>query len=465
MSDVAAVILAAGKGTRFRSDTAKVRHRAAGRSLVGHVLEAVRPLGLAQVLVVVGHQADEVRAEVEAIGVPGTATVLQHDQLGTGHAVQQAMPALDANVDRVLVLPGDTPLLTSTTLQHLLDAGADVMGPAGATGGGAMLTAHLDDPAGYGRVVRTRDAAVARVVEHRDATEEELTITEINAGMYLLDRTRLAAALDDLGDDNAQGEVYLTDVLARFVAGDAPVTPVLADGDEIAGVNDRSQLADAARVLRGRHLDHLMVEVGVSVTDPASTYVDVDVEVGVDAQLLPGTILEAGTRVGARAVVGPHSHLTACTVGEDATVHSTRAERATIGPRASVGPYTHLRPGTVLGERTKVGAFAETKNATLGVGSKIPHLAYVGDATVGERVNIACGVITVNYDGTTKSHTTVEDGAFVGCDTMLVAPVTIGAGAYTAAGSTITDDVPAGALAIARSRQTVKEGWTERRRG
>ncbi len=474
MSEVAAVILAAGKGTRFRSETAKVRHRAAGRSLIGHVLEAVRPLGLAQVLVVVGHQAEEVRAEVEAVGVPGTTTVLQLEQRGTGHAVQQAMPALEPGIDRVLVLPGDTPLLTSTTLQHLLAAGAEETSAprdggaptaAGVTTGGAMLTAHLDDPTGYGRVLRTPDGQVARVIEHRDAPETVRAITEINAGMYVFDRGRLEASLADLGDDNAQGEVYLTDVLARLVDDGAPVLPVSASAGEIAGVNDRAQLADAARALRARHLEHLMVEVGVSVTDPATTYVDVDVEVGVDAHLLPGTILERGTRLAARAVVGPHSHLVACSVGEDATVHSTRAERATIGAGASVGPFTHLRPGTVLGERTKVGAFAETKNATLGEGSKVPHLAYVGDATIGERVNIACGVITVNYDGRTKSHTTIEDGAFVGCDTMLVAPVTIGEGAYTAAGSTITDDVPAGSLAIARSRQTTKEGWSDRRRG
>jgi bifunctional UDP-N-acetylglucosamine pyrophosphorylase / glucosamine-1-phosphate N-acetyltransferase len=455
-ADVAAIILAAGKGTRFRSETAKVRHRAAGRSLLAHVLEAVRPLDLAQVVVVVGHQADEVSAEVEAVGVPGTVTVLQAEQLGTGHAVQQAMPALGPAIERVLVLPGDTPLLTSATLDGLLAAGA---------GGGAMLTADLADPTGYGRVLRADDGTVARVVEHRDATQLERGITEINAGMYLLDRVRLERALDRLGDDNAQGEVYLTDVLAGLAADGAPVVPVLAAADEIAGVNDRAQLADAARELRRRHLEHLMVEVGVSVMDPATTYVDVDVEVGVDAHLLPGTILEAGTRVGARAVVGPHSHLVACEVGEDATVDSTRAEGATIGAHAAVGPYAHLRPGTVLGERTKVGAFAETKNATLGDGSKVPHLAYVGDATVGERVNIACGVITVNYDGRTKSHTTVGDGAFVGCDTMLVAPVTIGEGAYTAAGSTITEDVPPGALAIARSRQTTKEGWADRRRG
>jgi bifunctional UDP-N-acetylglucosamine pyrophosphorylase / glucosamine-1-phosphate N-acetyltransferase len=454
-ADVAAIVLAAGKGTRFRSETAKVLHRAAGRSLLRHVLEAVRPLELGQIVVVVGHQAEEVAAEVKACGLAQSSTVLQADQRGTGHAVQIAMPALDPNIRRVLVLPGDTPLLTADLLEVLLAAGQR---------SGALLTAQMADPTGYGRVVRTDDGAVARIVEHRDAGAAELAIDEINAGMYLLDRSSLEGALQQLDDDNAQGELYLTDVVESLAARGAPAVPVVADADVIAGVNDRSQLAAAAALLRRAHLEHLMCEVGVSVTDPATTYVDVDVAVDRDAVLLPGTILESGTAVGARSVIGPHTHLTHCTVGEDAVVHSTRGHDAVIGDGASVGPFTHLRPGTELGRATKVGAFAETKNAVIGQGSKVPHLAYVGDATLGERVNIACGVITVNYDGRTKSHTTIEDGAFVGCDTMLVAPVTIGAGAYTAAGSTITEDVPAGALAIARSRQSVKEGWAERRR-
>lgn len=454
-ADVAAIVLAAGKGTRFRSETAKVLHRAAGRSLLAHVLEAVRPLGLGQVLVVVGHQADEVTAEVDDCGLAHSSTVLQAEQRGTGHAVQQAVPALDPGIRRVLVLPGDTPLLTADLLELLLAAGQR---------GGALLTARMQDPTGYGRIVRAGDGNVARIVEHRDATAEELAIDEINAGMYLLDRALLEGALDQLGDDNAQGELYLTDVVEPLAARGAPVAPVLAPVDTVAGVNDRSQLAAAAAMLRRAHLEHLMCEVGVSVTDPATTYVDVDVTVGRDTVLLPGTILESGTTVGARSVIGPHTHLSHCVIGEDAVVHSTRGSEAVVGDGASVGPFTHLRPGTRLGPATKVGAFAETKNAVIGPGSKVPHLAYIGDATVGERVNIACGVITVNYDGRTKSHTTIEDGAFVGCDTMLVAPVTIGAGAYTAAGSTITDDVPAGALAIARSRQSVKEGWAERRR-
>ncbi len=455
-SDTAAIVLAAGKGTRFRSEVAKVLHRAAGRSLLGHVLEAVRPLELAQTVVVVGHQAEDVEAEIARIGLPGATTVLQAEQRGTGHAVQQAVPALGPDVRRVLILPGDTPMLPPAVLEQLLAADS---------AGGAMLTAVMDDPAGYGRVVRSAAGAVQRVVEHRDASPEELAIAEINAGMYALDRAGLEAALGRLGDDNAQGEIYLTDIVELLGAQGAPVAAVDADPVAIGGVNDRAQLAEAAAVLRSAHLDHLMREVGVSVTDPAATYVDVDVEVARDAVLLPGTILETGTRVGPGAVIGPHSHLIACTVGQGATVHSTRAIEATIGAHATVGPYTHLRVGTHLGADTKVGAFAETKNAHVGDGSKIPHLAYVGDATIGTGVNIACGVITVNYDGSTKSHTTVEDGAFVGCDTMLVAPVTIGEGAYTAAGSTITDDVPAGALGIARSRQTTKEGWAERRRG
>ncbi len=454
--DVAVVILAAGQGTRFRSDTAKVLHQAAGRSLVGHVLEAVRPLQIGQVVVVVGHQADEVTADVEAAGFTGLVTVTQQEQLGTGHAVQQAMPALADGIRRVLVLPGDTPLLTSEALAELFTATQDAAA--------AMLTFELDDPTGYGRVVRGDDGGVDRIVEQRDANDAELAIREANAGMYLVDRQLLAGALESLGHDNAQGELYLTDVVAILRGGDHLVVPVVVAESIVAGVNDRAQLAEAAVQLRRRHLNRLMREVGVTVIDPATTYLDVDVEVGRDTVLLPGTILERGTRVGERASVGPNTHLTACEVGDDATVHSSRGDDAIIGDGATVGPFAHLRTGTRLAPGTKVGAYVETKNAEIGRGSKVPHLAYIGDATVGEKVNLACGVITVNFDGKDKHHTTVEDGAFVGCDTMLVAPITIGAGAYTAAGSTLTDDVPAEALAIGRARQTNKDGWARGRR-
>jgi bifunctional UDP-N-acetylglucosamine pyrophosphorylase / glucosamine-1-phosphate N-acetyltransferase len=454
--DVAAVVLAAGKGTRFRSQTAKVLHRAAGRSLLGHVLTALHGRGLGQVVVVVGHQADEVQAEAERYGLAGLSCVLQAEQLGTGHAVQQALPALADGIRRVMILPGDTPLLTGDTVGGLLAAAE---GRAA-----ALLTAELDDPTGYGRVVRTPTGDVERIVEHRDADERQRAIREVNAGMYVVDRDRLDEAVAGLDSDNDQGELYLTDIVEQLARGGEPVAGVTAPVDEIAGVNDRSQLADAARVLRRRHLQHLMADVGVTVVDPAATYVDVDVEVAVDATLLPGTILEAGTTVGERAVVGPDSHLTACRVGADATVHSTRGVEAEIGERATVGPFTHLRTGARLGASTKAGAYVEVKGSTIGEGSKIPHLAYVGDATVGEGVNLACGVVTVNYDGRDKHATVVADGAFVGCDTMLVAPVTVGEEAYVAAGSTITDDVPAGALAIARARQVNKEGWRADRR-
>ena len=453
--DVAVVVLAAGKGTRFRSDLAKVLHRAAGRTLVHHVLEAVRPLDVGQVVVVVGHQADEVGAEVEAAGLDGLSTVAQVDQRGTGHAVQQAMPALAEGIRRVLILPGDTPLLTPDALRGLFTAtGGEV--PA------SMLTTVFDDPTGYGRVIRSADGSVDRVVEQRDATPDELEVREGNAGMYLVDRGLLDDALTRLGDDNAQGELYLTDIVGILRGDGHAIAPVVAPESVIAGVNDRAQLAAAAAVLRERHLDHLLREVGVTVVDPVTTHLDVDVEVARDAVLLPGTILERGTRIGERAVVGPNCHLTACDVGPDATVHSTRAQDAVVGEGAEVGPFAHLRPGTRLGVATKVGAYVETKNVQVGERSKIPHLAYVGDTRIGTGVNVACGVITVNYDGRNKHRTTIEDGAFVGCDTMLVAPVTIGRGAYTAAGSTITDDVPPGSLAIARSRQVVKEDWVAR---
>lgn len=457
MSTVAAVVLAAGRGTRFRSDTAKVLHRAAGRSLLGHVLAAVEPLGLAGTVVVVGHQADEVAAEAHASGLAGLTTVVQTEQLGTGHAVQVALGALGDEVERVLVLPGDTPLLTSATLAALLEAGTD--------GAGALLTAVLDDAHGYGRVLRDRDGQVMGIVEERDATAEQRSIGEINAGMYVVERAALEAAVARLRPDNAQGELYLTDIVGDLAGAGQPLVGVVAEVAEVAGVNDRAQLAEAAGVLRRRHTDHLLREVGVSIVDPVTTYLDVDVEVGRDTVIYPGAILESGTRVGEGVVIGPGCHLTSCVVGDGAIVHSTRAVEAVIGTGATVGPYAHLRPGTRLGAATKVGAYVETKNLTLGDGSKVPHLAYLGDATVGERVNVACGVITVNYDGVGKHHTTIEDGAFVGCDTMLVAPVTVGSGAFTAAGSTITEDVPPGALAIARARQTTKDGWAERRRG
>jgi bifunctional UDP-N-acetylglucosamine pyrophosphorylase/glucosamine-1-phosphate N-acetyltransferase len=454
----AAVILAAGRGTRFRSETSKVLHRAAGRSLLGHVLGALAPLGLDRVLVVVAADGADVEAEVatwDALMPQTVTTVVQPEQRGTGDALDVALSALPDDITRVLVLPGDTPLLRPETLAALLAIDPEV--PLG------MLTAVVDDPTGYGRVLRT-DGRVIGIVEDGDADASQREVREINAGMYVLDRATVRPLVAALGSDNAQGERYLTDVVAALVASGRGTEVVDTPEGEIAGVNDRVQLAAAGAVLRQRHLEGLM-RAGVSVIDPAHTYVDVDVTVGVEATLLPNTILEGATSIGAGSVIGPSSHLTDCTVGEGAVVHSTRAEGAVIGSGVEVGPFAHLRPGTVLGDDAKVGAFVQTKNATVGAGAKVPHLAYVGDAEVGAGANIACGVVTVNYDGREKHRTVIGEGAFVGCGTMLVAPIRIGDGAFVGAGSTITEDVPAEALAIARARQVTKEGRAKGRLG
>jgi bifunctional UDP-N-acetylglucosamine pyrophosphorylase/glucosamine-1-phosphate N-acetyltransferase len=454
----AAVVLAAGKGTRFRSETSKVLHRTAGRSLLGHVMAAVAPLGLEAVIVVVAADGADVEAEVavwDARMPQRVTTVVQPEQRGTGDALDVALAALPEGITRVLVLPGDTPLLRPVTLAALL--AVDHAVPLG------MLTAELDDPTGYGRVLRDGSGRVTGVVEDRDASAAQREVHEVNAGMYVLDRAIVQPLVAALGSENAQSERYLTDVVAG-VAAAGGIEAVLAPDSEVAGVNDRVQLAAAGTVLHRRRLDELM-RAGVSVIDPANTYVDVDVDVGLEATLLPGTILEGATTVGAGAVIGPSSHLTGCTIGEGAIVHSTRAEDAVIGDGVQVGPFAHLRPGTVLGADARVGAFVQTKNVTVGAGAKLPHLAYVGDAEVGPGANVACGVVTVNYDGREKHRTIIGEGAFIGCGSMLVAPVRIGDGAFVGAGSTITEDVPDQALAIARARQVTKEGRAAGRLG
>jgi len=364
--NTAAVVLAAGRGTRFRSETSKVLHRSAGRSMLGHVLGALSPLGLDAVLVVVAPDGADVEAEVAdwAAQAPQAdltvSTAVQQEQRGTGDALDVALDALPADITRVLVLPGDTPLLRPATLAALLAVDPEL--PLG------MLTAVLDDPTGYGRVLRDSEGRVVGIVEDRDTDAQQRLVREVNAGMYVLDRASAQPLVAALGDDNAQGERYLTDVVAAVVASGGGIEAVDTPAVEVAGVNDRVQLAAAGAVLRQRHLDMLM-RSGVSVVDPATTYVDVDVTVGVEATLLPGTILEGTTSVGAGAVIGPWSHLTDCRVGEGAVVHSTRADGAVVGAGVEVGPFAHLRPGTVLGEDAKVGAFVQTKNVTVGAGA------------------------------------------------------------------------------------------------
>ena len=459
MTTTAAVVLAAGKGTRFKSDLPKVLHPVAGRTMLRWVLEALRPLAVQRVVVVVGHRADAVRAEAEAAGIEGLCTVLQAEQNGTGHAMRMVAEAgvLDG-VDDVLVVPGDTPLLTAGVVEGLLVAHREAAGRAC-----TLLSTVFDDPTGYGRIVRDADGAVTGVVEERDATPAQRAIREVNTSGYVFARGPLVERLGQLTTDNDQGEEYLTDVVAPLAAGPGGAGTHVVEPGVVAGVNDRAQLADAGAVLRRRILDDLM-RSGVTVVDPASTYVDATVSVQPDVVLLPGTHLEGSTAVAAGATVGPGCRLVDTRVGEGATVTYAVALQADIGPQASVGPYAYLRPGTWLAEKAKAGTYVEIKNSTVGPGSKVPHLSYIGDARIGSGVNIGAGTITCNYDGYRKHGTDIEDGAFIGSDTMLVAPVTIGRGAVTGAGSAITEDVPAGALAVERNTQRVVEGWADRRR-
>ena len=450
----AAVVLAAGKGTRFRSDRAKVLHRAAGRSLLGWVLSALRPLALDRIVVVVGHQADAVAAEAAAVDGVDPVTVTQAEQRGTGHALRVAFEqgALD-DVDSVLVVPGDAPLIAGAPLAQLIAAQS---GHAA-----AVMTSLLDDPTGYGRVLRDPAGSLLRVVEERDATPAERAVREANVSLYAFDAPAVGDALGRLRTDNAQGEEYLTDVVELLVPHGVAV--VTAPEVTVRGVNDREQLAAASAVLRAGMLSQMMRD-GVTVVDPASTYVDADCVVAPDVTLLPGTHLEGGTSVATGAVIGPDSRLVDTTVARDAQVTYTVATSATIGPGATVGPFTYLRPGAELAERAKAGAFVEVKQSVIGPGSKVPHLSYIGNAVIGSDTNVGAATVTVNYDGFRKHQTTIGDRVRIGADTMLVAPIKVGDDAYTGAGSVITSDVPPGALALERSQQHTVEGYAERKR-
>ncbi|MYZ11721.1 bifunctional UDP-N-acetylglucosamine diphosphorylase/glucosamine-1-phosphate N-acetyltransferase GlmU [Streptomyces sp. SID2999] len=455
----AVVVLAAGEGTRMKSATPKVLHRICGRSLVGHVLAASRELDPAELVVVVGHAREQVAAHLAEID-PGVRTAVQEQQNGTGHAVRMALEELGGPVDgTVVVVCGDTPLLTSDTL-------AALTGTHRADGNAVtVLTAEVPDATGYGRIVRDgASGAVTAIVEHKDATDEQRAIAEINSGVFAFDGRLLAEALKQVRTDNSQGEEYLTDVLGILrAAGHRVGASVAGDHREIAGINNRVQLAEARRTLNDRLLTAAMLD-GVTVVDPATTWVDVTVGFGRDAVVHPGTQLTGATRIGEGAEVGPNSRLNDTVVGAGARVDNTVADGAEVGEGAAVGPFAYLRPGTRLGVRSKVGTYVETKNASIGEGTKVPHLSYVGDATIGDFTNIGAASVFVNYDGESKHHTTVGSHCKTGSDNMFVAPVTVGDGAYTGAGSVITKDVPPGALAVARGQQRNIEGWVARKR-
>lgn len=451
MSDggLGVVVLAAGQGTRMRSSLPKVLHPLAGRPMVGWVLAALEGCAPRHVVVVVGHGAGAVREALPE----GVATAVQEEQNGTGHATRVGLAALDPACREVMVLCGDTPLLRPGLITRLAEE------HAGSGRVATMVTAVLDDAGSYGRVVRDAGGALAGVVEARDATPGQLAIREINAGIFVFDRAALETALGRVGTDNAQGEVYLPDVLGHL--GDGIGTLVSDDPDVVAGVNTRVQLAECEAVLQGRLRTELMLR-GVSMPDPSRVYVDHDVTVGRDTVLLPGVHLTRGTRVGEGCVIGPDCVVEASEVGDGARITTARVHDSVVGPGASVGPYAYLRPASRLEEGARVGTFVETKNTVLGPRAKVPHLSYVGDAQVGESSNIGAGNITANYDGFRKHRTVIGARVRTGSDCVFVAPVVVGDDAMTGAGSIITEDVPAGALGIARARQSVIDGFTAR---
>ena len=454
MSELVAVILAAGKGTRMKSKLPKVLHKIGGKPMLQHVLDAADAAGAARKVVVVGHEAEL----VEAMVGEQAQMALQAEQLGTGHAVMQTEAVLKDFCGTVMIICGDTPLLEAAELKKFYEG--HVASQAAAT----VLTAFMDDPAGYGRIIRDADGNVLGIVEEKDAVLEQKAIKEINTGIYCVEAPLLFEVLATLTCDKAQGEYYLTDVLAKLNAMGKNVGGVAtADSDMIMGINSRRQLAEAENIMRQRILNKLMDD-GVTIMDPASTFIEKGVEIGQDTVIYPYTWLEGTTKIGEDCQIGPNVRLTNVRIGNTAELQFVYGHDCEVQDNVVIGPYVHLRPDTVIGDNVKIGNFVEVKNSHVGTGSKLPHLSYIGDSDIGSSVNIGCGCITVNYDGKKKHRTIIEDNAFVGCNSNMVAPVTIGAGAYIGAGSTITKDVPEDDLGIARAKQKNIEGWAAKYR-
>lgn len=440
----------------MKSATPKVLHPLLGRTLLGHVLVNSGASGAERTIVVVGHKADQVREHLTEVA-PAATPVLQAEQRGTGHAVRIALDAVAELTGTVVVLNGDVPLLRPETLERLL--GEHESEGRGAT----VLAAEVADPSGLGRIVRNTAGHLERIVEERDASDEQRAINEVNAGIYAFEAAALREALSKLSTDNDQGEEYLTDVFALLASVGRSVGVCVAPEAETLGCNDRAELARLRALLRDRVNDAWM-RAGVSILDPSTTWIDVTATLAPDAEIDQNTQLLGATHVAAGAIVGPDTTLIDTSVGEGAVVLRTHAIGAEIGPEATVGPFSYLRPGSKLGRKSKVGGFVETKNSELGEGAKVPHLSYVGDATIGARANVGAGTIVANYDGVRKSRTTIGEAAFIGSDTVLIAPVEVGPGAYIGAGSAIAQGVPAGNLGVTRAQQRNIEGWTARKR-
>ena len=455
--EIHVAILAAGQGTRMKSGLPKVLHPIAGRPMVDHVLDTARTVSPATITLIVGHKADVVRQRLGHH--PDLQFAVQEPQRGTAHALQQAESVLAGRTGTLVLLSGDVPLLTPGTLQRLLQA------HQAAAAAATVVTASVERPYGYGRIVR-REGRISRIVEERDASPAERQIHEVNSGIYAFDLAPLFDALRSIAPTNAQGEFYLTDLVAIYATRKLVVEAlVIDDAQETRGINSRSELAEVSRIVRQTKNEELMA-AGVTLIDPATTYIDTDVEVGADTVIHPGVVLEGRTRVGSACEVQPHVRICDSEIADRVTINSfCLIVGARVAEGASIGPFAHLRPETEIGQGARIGNFVELKKTSLGPRSKVNHLAYIGDATVGADVNVGAGTITCNYDGERKHQTVIEDGVFIGSDSQLIAPVRIGKGAFVAAGSSITEDVPPGALGVARGRQTNVEGWAARRKG
>ncbi|HWJ79874.1 MAG TPA: bifunctional UDP-N-acetylglucosamine diphosphorylase/glucosamine-1-phosphate N-acetyltransferase GlmU [Niallia sp.] len=444
-----AVILAAGQGTRMKSKLYKVLHPVCGKPMVQHVVDQVALLQVSKIVTVIGYGSEKVKAQL------GNSVdyVYQKEQLGTAHAVIQAKDLLGDKKGVTLVACGDTPLITSGTMEALFQHHDKTNAKA------TILTAKTNKPDGYGRIVRNQSGVVERIVEHKDATEAERQITEINTGTYLFDNALLFEALDQVSNENAQGEFYLPDVIEILKQKGEIVTAFQTDDfNETIGVNDRVALSEAEAIMRKR-INETHMRNGVTIVDPLNTYIEASVTIKEDTIIYPGTTLAGTTVIGPECIIGPNTEINNCEVGNNTAIKQSVANDSSIGSHVNIGPFAHIRPASQIGDDVKIGNFVEIKKAELGKGSKASHLSYIGDAKVGSDVNVGCGTITVNYDGKNKFLTTIEDGAFIGCNSNLIAPVHIGKGAYVAAGSTITDDVPTESLSIARARQVNKEGY------
>lgn len=441
-----AVVLAAGKGTRMKSSLNKVMHPVMNKPMIGHIISSLKKCDVDRIVVVVGHGADSVK---EYLG-DGVEYALQEPQLGTGHAVMQAS-SLDGVNGETIILCGDGPLIQPETIAAAFHANKDHAC--------TVLTAKLDDGARYGRIVRNSEGMVEKIVEAKDCSEEELAITEINTGIFCFNNKLLFEGLKEIKNDNVQNEYYLTDLVEIFhKKGECVNAMVVEDPDETMGVNDRVDLSKAATWMK-RHINHKHMVNGVTIMDPDNTYIDVDVEIGADTILYPNVHIQGNSVIGSRVEILPNSFLRNANIGDDTTIDSSKIVESKVGANVTVGPMSHLRNNTEIGDNCRIGNFVEFKNSYFGEGSKCAHLTYIGDSDFGKKINVGCGVVTVNYDGKNKFRTTVKDGAFIGSNCNLIAPVTIGENVLLAAGSTITDSVDDGDMGIARSRQSIKKGF------